>query len=50
MPSSLERSKLRVEGTDDLHAIVNLLRWHGIDYDPKPWPDAYPEPRGGQEY
>src|SRR5215470_9168404 len=43
MPGSLERSKLRVEGRDDLHAIINLLRRQGIDYDPKPWPEAYPE-------
>lgn len=49
MPGSMERSRMHVEGPDDQHSIVHLLRHHGIDYDPKPWPPEFPEfkPIGG---
>jgi len=40
--ASLERSRLHVEGDDDLHAICHLLIRYGIDYDQKPWPDGFP--------
>ncbi|MFH1265101.1 MAG: DUF3226 domain-containing protein [Planctomycetota bacterium] len=43
MPGSMERSSLHVEGRDDKFALVNLLIRHGVDYDPKPWPAAFPE-------
>jgi len=43
MPGSMERSSLHVEGPDDLHSIVHLLIRHGINYDSKPWPPAFPE-------
>ena len=43
MPGSMERSKIHVEGPDDQHSIVHLLRHHGVDYDPKPWPPEFPE-------
>ncbi len=43
MPASMERSSLHVEGPDDLHSIVHLLIRHGIDYDAKPWPSAFPK-------
>ena len=33
MTRLMERSYLHVEGKDDLHAIVNLLIRHGVDYD-----------------
>ena len=32
-----QRSSLRVEGGDDLHAILHLLIRSGIDYDQQPW-------------
>ncbi len=32
MPAISARSRLYVEGTDDLHAIANLVEAHGIDY------------------
>lgn len=32
-----QRSSLRVEGGDDLHAIMHLLIRNGIDYDQQPW-------------
>lgn len=32
-----QRSSLRVEGGDDLHAILHLLVRNGIDYDQQPW-------------
>lgn len=38
----VERSQLRVEGTDDDHTIRHLLIRHGIDYDHKPWPAWVP--------
>lgn len=38
-----DNPKLRVEGKDDQHAIVQLLIQHGIDYNTKPWPANYPE-------
>lgn len=37
------RPTLHVEGPNDLFAIVNLMRFFGVNYDPKPWPTAYPE-------
>jgi len=43
MAGSIERSSLHVEGPDDLHSIVHLLIRHGIDYDAKPWPPAFPK-------
>ena len=43
MPGSMERSSLHVEGRDDKFSLVNLLIRHGVDYDPKPWPAAFPE-------
>ena len=43
MPGSMERSSLHVEGDDDQHSMVHLLIRHGIDYDSKPWPPAFPE-------
>lgn len=43
MPGSMERSRMHVEGPDDQHSIVHLLRHHGVDYDPKPWPPEFPE-------
>ena len=44
MAGSVERSLLRVEGKDDLHAIQHLLIRHDIDYgqDHKQWPDWFP--------
>ena len=46
-----ERSQLRVEGSDDSHAIRHLLLRHGIDYDEKPWPAWFPfiETTGGKD-
>ena len=43
MPGSMERSSLHVEGRDDTFSLVNLVIRHGVDYDPKPWPAAFPE-------
>ena len=46
-----QRSSLRVEGGDDLHAILHLLIRNGIDYDQQPWPSWFPsieEVRGGK--
>ena len=37
------RPTIYVEGKNDLFALVNLLIRHGINYDHKPWPIAYPE-------
>lgn len=37
MAKLVERSRLHVEGGDDMHAIRHLLIWHGIDYDHDPW-------------
>jgi hypothetical protein len=34
MAETLERSRLHVEGTDDQHTLVHLLRRNGIAYDP----------------
>lgn len=42
MPPGLERSKLHVEGSDDLHTIVHLLIRHGIDYTPSPGRPRFP--------
>jgi hypothetical protein len=39
----MERSSLHVEGPDDVHSIVHLLIRHGIDYDAKLWPSAFPK-------
>ena len=46
-----QRSTLRVEGGDDLHAILHLLIRNGIDYDQQPWPSWFPsieEVKGGK--
>jgi hypothetical protein len=43
MSGSMERPELRVEGPNDMHALVHLLIQHGIDYDHRPWPAEYPE-------
>ena len=47
-----ERSSLRVEGRDDLHAILHLLIRNGIDYDPQqqppPWIPLIDEIKGGK--
>ena len=46
-----QRSSLRVEGGDDLHAILHLLIRNGIDYDQQPWPSWFPsieEVKGGK--
>lgn len=46
-----QRSSLRVEGGDDLHAILHLLIRNGIDYGQQPWPSWFPlieEVRGGK--
>ena len=46
-----ERSSLRVEGRDDLHAILHLLIRNGIDYDRRPRPSWFPsieEVKGGK--
>ena len=43
MPQGLERSELRVEGTDDFHAIISLLVRNGFDYDKRPWPREFPK-------
>jgi hypothetical protein len=49
MAGSLERSELRVEGDDDQHSIIHLLRRNGIDFDVRPWPPGWPtiEKAGG---
>ena len=46
-----ERSRLHVEGKDDLHAICHLLVAHGLDYDHRPWPESFPTitPVGGKD-
>lgn len=43
MQGSMEQSSLHVEGRDDIFSLVNLLIRHGVDYDFKPWPAAFPE-------
>lgn len=43
MPETLERSKLHVEGSDDLHCVVHLLIRHGVSYDTQPWPNDLPK-------
>lgn len=50
MADSIRRSKLHVEGKNDKNAIVHLLIRHGINYDTKPWPAAFPsvEPIGNK--
>lgn len=42
MAKLVERSRLHVEGGDDMHAIRHLLIRHGIDYDHDPWPTWFP--------
>ena len=42
MVGSMEHPTLHVEGRDDLHSIVNLMRHHGIDFDMKPFPKNNP--------
>ena len=42
MAKMVERSRLHVEGGDDMHTIRHLLIRHGIDYDRKPWPPWFP--------
>lgn len=42
MATLVERSRLHVEGGDDMHAIRHLLIRHGIDYDHDPWPAWIP--------
>lgn len=37
MPESMERDTLHVEGRDDTHTIIHLLKRHGIDYDARRW-------------
>jgi len=39
----MQRSTIRVEGRDDMFALVNLLIRHGVDYDSRPWPAGFPE-------
>jgi len=34
---------MQVEGPDDQCSLIALLRYHGIDYDVKPWPRHLPE-------
>jgi hypothetical protein len=41
--SMVDRPRLHVEGKDDFNSIIHLMRWHGVDYDPKPWPAEFPE-------
>ena len=43
-----ERSSLRVEGGDDLHAITHLLIRNGIDYDQQPWVPSIEAVKGGK--
>ena len=43
MPGSMETSNIHVEGLDDFHSIVHLLKRHGIDYHCEPWPPAFPK-------
>ncbi len=40
--AKLERSSLRVEGGDDMHAIRHLLIRHGVNYDHEPWRSWFP--------
>ena len=51
MASSIPRSRLVVEGTDDEHAIRHLLVRHGIDCDAAPAAGRLPSftPAGGRE-
>lgn len=37
------RSELRVEGSDDKHALVHLLIRHGVEYENEPWPADLPK-------
>ena len=43
MAGSAVRPNLHVEGRDDKWSIANVMLHHGVDYDQKPWPFAYPE-------
>ncbi len=43
MAGALSRPKIRVEGKNDLHSMVQLLIRHGLDYDSEPWPPEFPE-------
>ena len=45
MAKMVERSRLHVEGGDDMHTIRHLLIRYGIDYDSKPWPSWFPSMR-----
>ena len=48
---ALERSSLRVEGRDDLHAILHLLIRNGFDYEQQrqsPWLPSIDEIKGGK--
>ena len=38
-----QRSELRVEGTDDKHALIHLLIRHGLLYEEEPWPAELPK-------
>jgi len=38
-----KKCQIHVEGRNDQFALINLLVRHGINYDPKPWPDSFPE-------
>lgn len=42
MAAGMRRPTLRVEGSDDLHALVQLLKRHDVPYD-EPWPPFVPE-------
>jgi hypothetical protein len=43
MAKPLKRSKVQVEGKDDLYSLVELLKRHGVRYDAVPWPANLPE-------
>lgn len=42
MAQRLNPLQIHVEGRNDQFALVNLLIRHGVNYDLKPWPDAFP--------
>ena len=37
------RPTLYVEGSDDQHVLVHLLKRHGFNYDAQPWPLTWPK-------
>ena len=37
------RSELRVEGSDDKHALIHLLIRHGVEYEEETWPVDLPK-------